>query len=113
LGRVAEELREYGEARQYYQQAITIFIEFGDRYSQAGTYGQLELLAKAENNLTDAGQNLLQALEIFAQFQDQHSVGMTVSNLSRIYQIHPRPEPIRSNGKDFRRNCRRNNPSVK
>ena len=44
------------------------------------------LLAEAENNFTEAGQNLLQALEIFAQFQDQHSVKMTVNILSRIYQ---------------------------
>jgi hypothetical protein len=35
---VAQELREYGEARQNYQQAIEIYIEFGDRYSQARTY---------------------------------------------------------------------------
>jgi tetratricopeptide (TPR) repeat protein len=83
---VAQELREYGEARQNYQQARAIFIEFGDRYSQASTYNQLGLLAKAENNFTEAGQNLLQALEIFVQFQDQHSVGITLSNLSLIYQ---------------------------
>jgi hypothetical protein len=57
-----------------------------DRYSQASTYGQLGLLAEAENNFTEAGQNLLQALEIFAQFQDQHSVEVTVRNLSSIYQ---------------------------
>jgi hypothetical protein len=68
------------------QQAIAFKIEFGDRYSQALTYGQLGLLAEAENNFTEAGQNLLQALEIFAQFQDQHSVGMTVDNLSCLYQ---------------------------
>jgi hypothetical protein len=46
----------------------------------------LGLLAEAENNFTEAGQNLLQALEIFSQFQDQHSVEITVNNLSRIYQ---------------------------
>jgi len=86
LGNVALELQEYGEARQNYQQTLAILIEFGDRYSQARTYGQLGLLAEAENNFTEAGQNLLKALEIFAQFQDQHSVGMTVDNLSRIYQ---------------------------
>jgi hypothetical protein len=71
---------------QNYQQAIAIYIEFGDRYSQAKIYGQLGLLAEAENNFTEAGQNLLQALEIFAQFQDQHSVEMAVNYLSRIYQ---------------------------
>ena len=71
---------------QNYQQAIAIYIEFGDRYSQAKIYGQLGLLAEAENNFTEAGQNLLQALEIFVQFQDRHSVEMVVSTLSRIYQ---------------------------
>lgn len=79
-------MREYGEARQNYQQALAIYIEFGDGYSQANTYGQLGLLAEAENNFTEAGQNLLQALEIFAQFRDQHSVEMVLSILSRIYQ---------------------------
>jgi tetratricopeptide (TPR) repeat protein len=86
LGIVAQELREYKEARQKYQQALEIFIEFGNRYSQATTYGQLGILAEAENNFTEAGQNLLQALEIFAQFQDQHSVEIVLRNLSRIYQ---------------------------
>ena len=64
-----------------------IKIEFGDRYSQSGTYGQLGLLAESENNLTETGQNLLQALEIFAKFQDRHSVEIALSNLSHIYQI--------------------------
>lgn len=49
-------------------------------------FSTITYLAEAENNFTEAGQNLLQALEIFAQFQDQYSVEMTVNNLSRIYQ---------------------------
>ena len=73
---------------QNYQQAIAIFIEFGDRYEQANIYHNLGLLAKAEGNLIEAGQNLLRALEIFAQFQeDRHSVEIALHNLSRIYQI--------------------------
>ncbi|MEI6430379.1 MAG: CHAT domain-containing protein, partial [Pseudanabaena sp. ELA607] len=46
LGRVSQELREYGEARQNYQQALAIKIEFGDRYSQASTYHQLGIVAQ-------------------------------------------------------------------
>ncbi|MHC5732133.1 MAG: tetratricopeptide repeat protein, partial [Nostoc sp.] len=38
LGRVAQELREYDQARDYYQQALEINIEFGDRYNCASTY---------------------------------------------------------------------------
>jgi len=63
-----------------------IKIEFGDRYSQSGTYGQLGLLAESENNLTETGQNLLQALEIFAKFQDRHRVEIALRNISRICQ---------------------------
>jgi tetratricopeptide (TPR) repeat protein len=83
---VAQDLREYEEARKNYQQALAIYVEFGDRYSQANTYGQLGLLAKAEDNLTEASQNLLQALAIFAQFKDQHSVAITLRNLAQLYQ---------------------------
>ncbi|WP_414565836.1 MULTISPECIES: tetratricopeptide repeat protein [unclassified Anabaena] len=32
LGMVAEDLREYEQARDYYQQALEINIEFGARY---------------------------------------------------------------------------------
>jgi tetratricopeptide (TPR) repeat protein len=42
LGIVAQELREYEQARAHYQQALDIKIEFNDRYSQADrTYHQL------------------------------------------------------------------------
>ncbi|MEG3438506.1 CHAT domain-containing protein, partial [Pannus brasiliensis CCIBt3594] len=41
LGRVAQELREFEEARENYRQALAIKVEFGDRYSQASTYHQL------------------------------------------------------------------------
>ncbi|MCE2699317.1 MAG: CHAT domain-containing protein, partial [Anabaena sp. 49633_E8] len=33
LGRVAQEMREYAQARDFYQLALSIKIEFGDRYS--------------------------------------------------------------------------------
>ncbi|MFM7790986.1 MAG: tetratricopeptide repeat protein, partial [Microcystis panniformis] len=46
LGRVAEELREWEQARSYYQQAIEIKIEYGARYSQAGTLNNLGILAQ-------------------------------------------------------------------
>jgi hypothetical protein len=37
LGAIAQELREYEEARKNYQQALATYFEFGDRYSQAST----------------------------------------------------------------------------
>ena len=72
LGRVAEELREYDQARDYYQQALEINIEFGDRYSCASTYGQLGLFAQAQENYAEARANLQTALEIYVEYQDEY-----------------------------------------
>jgi Flp pilus assembly protein TadD len=38
LGKGAQELREFEQARKDYQQALQIQIEFGDHYSQALGY---------------------------------------------------------------------------
>ena len=38
LGMVAQELREWEEARRNYREALEILIEYGDRFSQATTY---------------------------------------------------------------------------
>ncbi|KAM3105389.1 CHAT domain-containing protein, partial [Phormidesmis sp. 146-33] len=45
LGIVAQELREYEQAHNDYQQALQIYVEFNDRYSQASTYNQLGIVA--------------------------------------------------------------------
>jgi tetratricopeptide (TPR) repeat protein len=83
---VAQELGEYEQARSHYQQALDIKIEFGDRYRQAGNYGQLGLLAVAQQDYDQAQQNLQQALTIFVEFNDQHSTEITLRNLARLYQ---------------------------
>ncbi|NJL40968.1 MAG: tetratricopeptide repeat protein [Leptolyngbyaceae cyanobacterium RM2_2_4] len=65
---MAEEMRQFEQAQQHYQQALQIYVEFGDRFSQAHTYGQLGLLAEAEGNPAEARTYLQQALEIFVEF---------------------------------------------
>ncbi|MEQ8996593.1 MAG: tetratricopeptide repeat protein [Coleofasciculus sp. B1-GNL1-01] len=84
LGNVAVELREYEQAKQYYQQALDIWIEFGDRYSQARTYGQLGLLAEAQENYAEARVNLQTALEIFLEYQDDYWAGVAREILERL-----------------------------
>ena len=44
LGWVAQELREYKEARRNYQLALQINIEFGDRYECARTHHHLGMI---------------------------------------------------------------------
>jgi tetratricopeptide (TPR) repeat protein len=78
LGIVAEELREYEQARAYYQQALDIKIEFGDRFSCAGTYHQLGIVAQQLREYEQARAYFQQALDIFLEFGDHY-------NFARIY----------------------------
>jgi len=86
LGMVAQELREYGEARQNYQQALAIKIEFGDRYSQASTYGQLGTVALELREYGEVRQNYQQALAIKIEFGDRYSQAGTYHQLGIVAQ---------------------------
>jgi hypothetical protein len=39
-------MREYAQEWDFYQQALAICVEFGDRNSQASTYHQLGMVAQ-------------------------------------------------------------------
>ncbi len=61
-------------------------MEFNDRYAQAGTYGQLGILAAEQEQWTPATDYLLKALEIFIEFKDEYRVGVASRSLARVYQ---------------------------
>ena len=95
LGAVAQELREYGEARQNYQQALAIKIEFGAtglpdseafRYNQAGTYQQLGAVAQELREYGEARQNYQQARAIFIEFGDRYRQAGTYHQLGIVAQ---------------------------
>ncbi|OQX01401.1 MAG: hypothetical protein BWK80_59995, partial [Desulfobacteraceae bacterium IS3] len=81
-----QEQRQWQQAEDYYKQALNLKIEFNDRYSQAGTYGQLGLLAENQEQWQQAGEYLLKALEISVEYKDQHRIGITLRSLSRLWQ---------------------------
>ncbi len=84
LGRVAEEQREYEQARSHYQQALDIYIEFGDRYEQAGTYHQLGSVAQDLREYEQARSHYQQALDIYIEFGDRYSQARTYSQLGLL-----------------------------
>ena len=84
LGYVAQELREFAEARRNYQQALDIKIEFGDRYSQADTYHQLGYVAQELREFAEARRNYQQALEIYIESSDRYSQADTYHNLGNV-----------------------------
>ncbi|KAB8334767.1 tetratricopeptide repeat protein, partial [Scytonema tolypothrichoides VB-61278] len=86
LGWVAQELREFDEARRNYQQALQINIDFGDRYEFAGTYHQLGMVAQDLREFEEARRNYQQALQIFIEFGDRYLSARTYHNLGSVAQ---------------------------
>ncbi|MGB3419312.1 MAG: tetratricopeptide repeat protein [Dolichospermum sp.] len=86
LGYVAQEMREYAQARDFYQLALSIFIEFGDRYEQAGTYHNLGIVAQEMREYAQARDFYQQALAIKIKFGDRYSQANTYHQLGYVAQ---------------------------
>ena len=89
LGRVAQKLREYEQARAYYQQALDIAIETNNRNGQAMTYHQLGRIAEALKDIASAKTFYLKSLQITIEVNDQAGLEVSRRNLIRFYQEHP------------------------
>jgi tetratricopeptide (TPR) repeat protein len=92
LGIVAQDLREFEQARKDYQQALQIDIEFGDRYSESIVYSQLGSLAESMDEISEAIAYHLKALEIRVALNDKYRLNLTLENLDRLYKSHPSPQ---------------------
>jgi tetratricopeptide (TPR) repeat protein len=97
LGVVAQELREFEEARKNYEKALEIKIEFKDRYSQAGTYHHLGMVAQELREFEEARKNYEKALEIKIEFKDRYSQAGTYHHLGMVAQELREFEEARKN----------------
>ena len=97
LGRVAQDLREYEEARRNYQLALAIFVEFGDRYRQASTYHQLGIVAEELREYEEARRNYQLALAIFVEFGDRYEQASTYHQLGIVAEELREYEEARRN----------------
>ncbi len=86
LGRVAQEQREWQKAEGYYQQALEIYIEFNDRYSQAKTFHQLGGVAQEQREWQKAEGYCQQALEIKIEFNARYEQASTFGQLGLLKQ---------------------------
>ena len=86
LGSVAQEQRAWEQAEGYYQQALALFIEFKDRYSQASTYHNLGSVAQEQRAWEQAEGYYQQALAIYVEFKDRYSQASTYHQLGRVAQ---------------------------
>ncbi|MEI3652409.1 MAG: tetratricopeptide repeat protein [Dolichospermum lemmermannii FEM_B0920] len=86
LGYVAQQMREYAQARDFYQQALAIKIEFGDRFSQAYTYHNLGIVAEEMREYAQARDFYQQALAIKIEFGDRYAQADTYHQFGRVAQ---------------------------
>ena len=86
LGMVAQEQREWEQAKQYYQHALQVFIDFNARYEQAKTYHQLGIVAKEQREWEQAKQYYQHALQINIDFNDRYEQASTYHNLGMVAQ---------------------------
>ena len=83
---MAHAQRQWGQAEQYYQQALAIWAEFKDRYEQASTLHELGRVAQEQRQWEQARNYFLKALAITAEFDDKHGRAITLRSLGRLWQ---------------------------
>ena len=87
LGMVAQEQRQWAQAEQHYREALTIYIEFNDRYAQARTYHQLGRVAQEQRQWQQAREYFLQSLVIFVEdIRTPIVVALALRSLARIWK---------------------------
>jgi tetratricopeptide (TPR) repeat protein len=84
LGEVALQQRRWPEAERYYEEALVLKVELGDRHGQANTYHWLGQVAEAQGKLEEAETYVLQAVGIFGEFDDRHAQAHSYHALGSI-----------------------------
>ena len=74
---MAQAQRQWPEAERYYKDALQIYIDFNDRYTQASTFHQLGIVAQEQRQWPEAERYYQHALEIKIEFNDRYSQAST------------------------------------
>lgn len=80
--------RNPGKARHYYQRALEIKIEYGERYAQASTYYCLGTLAAEQEDYAEAREKWQTALEIYVEYKDEYWAAIAREALEQLPEWH-------------------------
>ena len=86
---IAQEQRDYVQAEAWYRKSLAIREKQGNEHGAAITYAQLGLMAAAQRDFGQAGQQLLQALRLFASNNDPAHVRQAAQAYWSTYQRAP------------------------
>ena len=88
---MAQGQQRWEQAEDYYQKALAIYIDFNDRYWQAGTYHQLGSVAQEQQRWAQALDYYLKALPVVIEFNDEFHLDMVLRSLARLWQASQDP----------------------
>ncbi|MGK7898155.1 MAG: tetratricopeptide repeat protein [Xenococcus sp. (in: cyanobacteria)] len=86
LGSVAEGSRQFGQAQDYYQQALKIYIEYDEHDRKAQIYHQLGIIAQQLWQFEQAQDYYQQALKIYIEYDEHYEQADTLHQLGTIAQ---------------------------
>ncbi|MEL7407833.1 MAG: tetratricopeptide repeat protein [Cyanobacteria bacterium J06558_2] len=84
IGMVAQELREYDQAQQYYRQALNLKIKSGDRFALATTFHQLGRVTQKLREYNLAIAYYQEALNLKIEYGDRFSQATTFHQLGKV-----------------------------
>jgi tetratricopeptide (TPR) repeat protein len=86
LGMVARSQGNYQEATDYYEQALALFRELGDRQGEANSLMGLGMVARSQGNYKEAIDYYEQALDIMREIDDTAGIASISWNLGLLYE---------------------------
>lgn len=86
LGLMSSNLGQYEQALDYYQQALTVSREVGDRLNEGIVLSNTALIYDNQGRYAEALDYYEQALTILREIGDRTSEGITLSNIGSVYR---------------------------
>ena len=86
LGLLYSRLGDFLQSRAYFEQALEVQREIGDKYGEAITLANQGELFRNAGELQQARDNFLQALALNRQHQDAHLQSVVLHNLGLVHQ---------------------------
>ncbi|MBI4216134.1 MAG: tetratricopeptide repeat protein, partial [Chloroflexi bacterium] len=86
LGVLAQDLKDYDEARKSLREGLALYRELGDQENIGNALGQLGLLAEVEGHYDEAERFLKQALEVFEKNKSM-AVEKCKQDLKRVSKL--------------------------
>jgi len=75
-------------AKEYYQQALAVYVELQDKKSIAVVYSSLGIVEARQAHIPEALEYFRKALDIYTQIDDKEGIAQTYNNIGNMHMHH-------------------------